>query len=1147
MLTTFVRSVLRTFSVHTLTSTRYLVKGQHWKAPVTCATTLHSSVTVGSSDRVTKDQGYKTVMHQLSIFVVAGFLLVYSQWILASPINSSTSASTNLNVWQETSEWQCNTPLVRDGLKLSLLQYPNEDKPEEKFLLLYGGLMSTVKVSDETWIFSLQSTAWSRLPAQTSTERPSGRKFHSMTTLCGTTVLMFGGKDKSGKALNDTWIFESDTKTWKSPTVVSEFPVPALFRHVALAVHDPHSNCSCKQSVVILSHQSWMWSDLWQIRCIDDMSIYQWRKVEYECNTTWELSHSKYVTCPIGGKTGLSVSIVKESVVIAIAENGLWKYDYLQQTWTLLQTADSSGIAPFKKDVSDLATAVYIPQLKRYVIFGFEANITSYSLDTKEWESKSALGDNPMTSLAAVVDGNAIVAYGGTSTTSCHQYLYRLIRTGNSWVWIPHVTVSVQPNLAPQFVLGLSKSRLYVCGESVRLREMGYAKHLSVEMWKLNVTNMQWWKVSSPPEACQTVCRGSRGYYRSVRFQSNKFVIFGSGNFNMNPPLHIYWISNNTWQTQTTRLPPPQARQYHSMSSYNETAAFLFGGKSVRPQCSNCSLVLKDLWMLLNENETLEWMVIHNNSKTRNCPSARMQHVMVIIGTRIYVYGGYGALGQELNDFWQYDIIRNLWTIVETTNAGPVILSPRWSLLATTVGNQMIMTLGCFDKQSDSIQYDLCNITKPHGQETWFYSPVSKIWMRISSTHSLSDIFETHSGPSTPLMYNQGRLMLLNARNVLDRAKIHYMEFACPNGYYSYDITSELCRPCPTGKYSNPQRDNCQNCPNKLTTTSAGMDSIHQCSQCVKSYCKYGKCLVVIQNVSDISEPKCECIFGFTGDHCDFPTYYLIAVGLVILVTVVVLVVVCLVNAAKRKQIRERNLRSQIEELLSVWQIGHEELTLLDMIGLGAFGKVYKSEYRETVVAVKVLNVPEELDTDNEVAREIRFMQTIRHPNVVMFIGAGKRTDGCPFLVTEFVSRGSLRDVLDDESIELTLSRKLQFAIGAAKGLNFLHTLSPPRIHRDVKSANLLVSEKWVVKVADFGLGRQIAPQRRQHSNSSVSNRELDPLLGARNDFTHKVGTAKWRAPELSTTESYDTAVDVYRYDHNNNNFGKCMKMIARR
>ena len=1076
-----------------------------------------------------------TVVHQLSICVVVGLILLSNQWVLASPLNSSTSDWTHLNIWQETSEWKCNTPLVKDDLTLTL--YRSEPESEEKFLLLYGGSISTTRLSDETWSFSLQSKVWSRLPAQRGTERPSGRKFHTMTTLCGATVLMFGGKGKGGKAMNDSWIFESHTEIWKRPAVISDLPVPALFRHAALAVHDPYSSCSCKQSVLVLSDQSCMWSDLWQIRCVEDREIYKWRKIEFDCNATCKGSdpaYNSYAMCPIKGKAGLSVSIVNEGIVIAIATNGLWKYEYLQHSWTLLQRTDSSGIAPFKRVVTSSERAVYMPHGKRYIIFGgiFESDIISYSVDMKKWERKSALEDNPMASLAAVVDGNTTIAYGGTSATGCHQYLKTLVRTESTWVWIRNFTVPVQPNLAPQLVLGVWKNRLYVSGKSVRQQQK--TKYRLSEMWKFNTINMQWWKVGSLPEAGQSFCGSSRDYYRSVLFHDNRFVVYGYQYFQQSPDLHIYWISNNTWQTQTTRL-APQPRRYHSMSSYTETVAFLFGGGFKCSECSNCLTALNDLWMLQSKDKTLEWIPIHNNSKTRNYPAARTRHAMVIIGTRIYLYSGYDTYNQVLKDLWQYNILRDSWKVVETVNLGPVTLSLYLTLLATTVGNQMIMTLGCFDKLSKLMQFDRCNITKP--QETWIYSPENKRWTRVSSTQILSDVFGARSGPSTPLMYDQGSLMLLNVINVLDRARVYYMAFACPEGYYSSHTISKPCRLCPIGKYSDLQRTNCQNCPNQLTTTSSGMHSINQCSKCAESYCTYGKCLVVRNITNGFPGPQCECTFGFTGDHCDYPTYYLITVGLVILVTGAALLVVRLVNAAKRKQIRERNLTTQVEELLSVWQIKHEELTLMDMIGVGAFGKVYKSEYREAVVAVKVLNVPEELDTLNEVAQEIRFLQTIRHPNVVMFIGAGKTGHGCSFLVTEFVPRGSLRDVLDNESVSLTLPLKLHLAIGAAKGLNFLHTLTPPRIHRDVKSANLLVSQKWMVKVADFGLCRQIVPQRRQRSNSSASNREtiLNPLLGVGNDFTHRVGTVKWRAPELSTTESYDTAVDVYRYAHNNN------------
>ena len=53
-------------------------------------------------------------------------------------------------------------------------------------------------------------------------------------------------------------------------------------------------------------------------------------------------------------------------------------------------------------------------------------------------------------------------------------------------------------------------------------------------------------------------------------------------------------------------------------------------------------------------------------------------------------------------------------------------------------------------------------------------------------------------------------------------------------------------------------------------------------------------------------------------------------------------------------------------------------------------------------------------------------------------------------------------------------SLKIRFALDAAKGMRFLHSLRPPRIHRDLKSGNLLASQRWVVKFADFGVARLV-------------------------------------------------------------------------
>ena len=83
--------------------------------------------------------------------------------------------------------------------------------------------------------------------AQRSDERPPGRKFHTMTTLCGTTVLMFGGKGRDDKPLNDSWIFERYTETWTRPTVVSDVPVPALFLQI-FGIYSGQGRCSCGEN-----------------------------------------------------------------------------------------------------------------------------------------------------------------------------------------------------------------------------------------------------------------------------------------------------------------------------------------------------------------------------------------------------------------------------------------------------------------------------------------------------------------------------------------------------------------------------------------------------------------------------------------------------------------------------------------------------------------------------------------------------------------------------------------------------------------------------------------------------------------------------------------------------------------------------------
>jgi tRNA A-37 threonylcarbamoyl transferase component Bud32 len=193
-------------------------------------------------------------------------------------------------------------------------------------------------------------------------------------------------------------------------------------------------------------------------------------------------------------------------------------------------------------------------------------------------------------------------------------------------------------------------------------------------------------------------------------------------------------------------------------------------------------------------------------------------------------------------------------------------------------------------------------------------------------------------------------------------------------------------------------------------------------------------------------------------------------------------------------------------------EISWEELELKERVGAGSFGTVYRADWHGSDVAVKVL-----MDQDvgeaqlKEFLREIAIMKRVRHPNVVLFMGAVTK---CPHLsiVTEYLPRGSLFRLINKAANGemLDLKRRLRMALDVAKGINYLHCLNPPIVHWDLKTPNMLVDKNWSVKVGDFGLSRFKA-------NTFISSKSV-------------AGTPEWMAPEFLRGEPSNEKCDVYSF-----------------
>ncbi|XP_065183991.1 tyrosine-protein kinase RYK-like [Sycon ciliatum] len=201
----------------------------------------------------------------------------------------------------------------------------------------------------------------------------------------------------------------------------------------------------------------------------------------------------------------------------------------------------------------------------------------------------------------------------------------------------------------------------------------------------------------------------------------------------------------------------------------------------------------------------------------------------------------------------------------------------------------------------------------------------------------------------------------------------------------------------------------------------------------------------------------------------------------------------------------------------SEFVINREEVKFGRELGKGAFGVVYEGMWKKHHVAIKTMKGNEGQAEIEKFLEEAQRMKDFHHVNVLGLIGVCSNANGSPQIVVPYMAGGDLMtylrahdSVLTPGSIELTEQQRINFAVQSACGMEYLASLN--FVHRDLAARNCMLSEDLIVKIADFGLARDIDDS----SYYVISSEWKLPV--------------RWMAPESLTVHKFSVLSDVWSY-----------------
>jgi serine/threonine protein kinase len=171
---------------------------------------------------------------------------------------------------------------------------------------------------------------------------------------------------------------------------------------------------------------------------------------------------------------------------------------------------------------------------------------------------------------------------------------------------------------------------------------------------------------------------------------------------------------------------------------------------------------------------------------------------------------------------------------------------------------------------------------------------------------------------------------------------------------------------------------------------------------------------------------------------------------------------------------------------------------------------VFKGKFRGETVAIKKIHAHalNNRGSIDEFRAEVSVLCTLRHPNILSFLGACVKAPNL-MIVTEFMARGTLFDILHQSQMSVTWAMRRKMALDTCRGMRYLH--ESKLLHRDLKSSNLMLDNDFNCKVGDFGLTRI--------SKGAVAAQ-----------MTGQCGTFQYMAVEVLASKPYSEKADVFSF-----------------